>query len=736
MRTLTAVVLIALIVIAALVLFSINKAKPSEKVSEKNETSKASEKNETSAGVFYTLESVKKPLLVSEVPVSKQISAEAPQYALPLSASEISNWDLTDKLGLSDEAKNMLLNNGFVVLGEGRWGHYTDQPVSAYKAIEWMPTYITVDSMLHVYHIFYDNLLSSIEEKYLYGDLLSMTKKLLEANEKLYSTSSGAVKEAARQNVAFFSVAMKLLDPNFNPPDYVSQEVSQELSLIEKHAGFAVSPIFKYKEDYSQYLPRGHYTRSETLKRYFKAMMWYGRMTFLLNSVNGRLVPKDVADRETLQAALISAQISSTGAIKQWERIYTVTSFFVGLSDDLTPCEYLDVMNKVFGSKVSPDQIVSKINELRKELNSMRMPRIYSGTGNCQAASMNPEELEKCLYLTKGMRVLGQRYVPDSYIMGSLVAPSVGEYTGKDKPFTMVMTPLGPARGFPRGLDVMAVLGSDRALSIIKREGDADYKGYEEKVMSLRKEFSNLTWRTLYWAWLDVLRSVIKERGEGYPTFMRTEAWQDRQLFSALASWTELRHDTILYVKQSYTMKLTAIPPKKEEVYVEPMPEVYLKLKDLTEMTLNGLDRMGVLNSTQKSKLASLASLLNKLYEASVKELSGESSGLEIRMSDVLEGLLSGLDERSTSTLLVADVHTDSNSGQVLEEGVGKFSLMVVAVKVDGKISLFVGPVLTYYEFKVPMNSRLTDEAWKSMYSKSPPPLPDWTSSFISGSPG
>ena len=38
----------------------------------------------------------------------------------------------------------------------------------------------------------------------------------------------------------------------------------------------------KLIEDYSQYIPRGHYTRSEELKKYFKAMMWYGRLTFRL----------------------------------------------------------------------------------------------------------------------------------------------------------------------------------------------------------------------------------------------------------------------------------------------------------------------------------------------------------------------------------------------------------------------------------------------------------------------
>ena len=58
--------------------------------------------------------------------------------------------------------------------------------------------------------------------------------------------------------------------------------VDKELALIEAHQGYADSPLFGYKEDYSQYVPRGHYTRNDQFKTYFKAMMWYGRIGFRL----------------------------------------------------------------------------------------------------------------------------------------------------------------------------------------------------------------------------------------------------------------------------------------------------------------------------------------------------------------------------------------------------------------------------------------------------------------------
>ena len=73
--------------------------------------------------------------------------------------------------------------------------------------------------------------------------------------------------------------------------------VQDELTLIEQAGGIFTSPLFDLDEDYSQYKPRGHYTRNETYGRYFRAMMWYGRMPFTLHSDN-----ENVARLATRQA--------------------------------------------------------------------------------------------------------------------------------------------------------------------------------------------------------------------------------------------------------------------------------------------------------------------------------------------------------------------------------------------------------------------------------------------------
>jgi len=327
-----------------------------------------------------------------------------------------------------------------------------------------------------------------------------------------------------------------------------------------------------------------------------------------------------------------------------------------------------------------------------------------------------------------------------------LVFPAVDPYTGSNdpQPFTMEYTDGGPARVFPRGLDVMNVLGSDQAARILEEEGDTDYTRYDTQIEKLQKNFSsfNVTeWhRNLYFSWLYSLQPLLDSYSEEYPYYMKTDAWEQKSLHTALSSWTELRHDTILYAKQSYTpVKLTSVdPPVTTSGFVEPAVEVYVRLQALTNMTLHGLQSFNVLNATEENRLYALVDVLDHMIELSIKQLEGTtfSESDERFLADIdetLETTVLGVNAKGKETTLVADVHTDTNSDQVLEEGLGYVDMIIIAVPdTNGNLVCAAGPMLSYYEFKHPMNDRLTDEAWKDMLSKGDiPDRPDWISSFF-----
>jgi hypothetical protein len=109
-------------------------------------------------------------------------------------------------------------------------------------------------------------------------------------------------------------------------------------------------------------------------------------------------------------------------------------------------------------------------------------------------------------------------------------------------------------RGLPKGLDFMAAMGSEEAYTILKDMGENQYANYDTQMTKVRKEIGGLqtdSWtQNLYWSWLYALQPLLEPKDAQYPSFMRTQAWTRKDLHTALGSWTELKHDTILYAKQ------------------------------------------------------------------------------------------------------------------------------------------------------------------------------------------
>jgi len=647
-------------------------------------------------------------------PYLSDVVPNVSRYTIDAQLANVSN---TTDFRLSEQQRASLAQRGFIAVPSA-----FDQIHHLYQSLEerGMPIFVTTDSVLHAYHILYDYTLRILEFDKFSADLRELTFAVMDYTLEQYRNAKGEeAQKAALKNLAYFTVASEVGQMGATILPEVKEIVDAELALIDAHQGIAPSPIFGYQEDYSQYIPRGHYTRNETFMRFFKAMMWYGRMMFRL---------KD--EGETLQAILITAILEKGELIDLWDRIYQPTVFFVGKADDLTARQYMDIARQVYGEDyvfLSADELAdsTKVTDFIEAAKSLPSPLINSAIVN---------ETEDFSSTTKGFRFMGQRFIPDSYILFQLSHKRV------------------QGRFLPKGLDVFAVLGSERAHKIlmdIYGEGD-NYPDYEEQLEKIKAEFAQTKesdWvQNLYWSWLYSLLPLLTEKGEGYPTFMQNDTWQDKELMTALGSWTELRHDTILYAKQSYT-EVTSIPPMPEFLkgYVEPNPELYARLASLARMMYDGLEARGLLVPEFAFKLKELENLLISLKEISEAELTHqprteEQYRLILNIGDTLESLttfssqISGKieNEEDQKMAIVADVHTDPNSGRVLEEGVGKPMELYVIVPDDGEmLKICSGAMFSYYEFPHPMADRLTDGKWQKMIDDNPPDLPIWAKSFV-----
>jgi hypothetical protein len=651
---------------------------------------------------------------------------------------------------LNENQKRLLEKNMFVIV-----------PTRAYKNMNEVyktsrknnfSIFVTTDSILHTTHLLFDYLLKTTEVDHLMGDLKQLTASLIKASLDDYkATKDDKLKKAIYTNIAFFCVAARLLNQKKVIPRNVNDVVETEIKLIKNHQGFKHSPVLGYLEDYSQYVPRGHYTRSEEFRSYFKAMMWFGRMCFYLNPSESLQVTEELTRQYTRQALLIvralnQSTIGDKTALKIWERTYEFTTFFVGKTDDLDIHDYKNIALKIYGKIPGVKDLDNELmlNRFMSEARKLLKPKILS------TFVLDIEDKKKGAQdITLGFRFMGQRFIPDSYIFQNLVYPEVMFYTGNSRPFTWVMSRRGPIRGFPRGLDIMAVLGSDYAEDIIKEEGDNEYKKYNEQLKKLKIKF-NLKKRKypfiLYWNWLYCLKTLLSSSKEPLPPFMRGKAWAGKELHTALGSWVELRHDTILYAKQSYTMAGTGVLPRPQLTYgyVEPCPEVYARVREIIEQVRRGLMR-GLFDSRIEDNLRRFEKLLGTLETIAEKELASNTlleeeyktiwnidstlKSITKFPHKIMSGITPGVDENMA---MVTDVHTDPNSEQVLEEAVGFPFIIYVRVFVKGKDQIVQGPVFSYYEFKQPLSNRLTDEQWQMMLrTNQEPSLPEWTGKFI-----
>ncbi len=644
-------------------------------------------------------------------------------FSISSDLSNIKNYNPSNEIfsELKGEAKELLVQNGFVVIPSDYKQIY-DVYIENDDAI--IPSFVTTDAILHAYHILYDNALRSIEGDIFWDILLNLTHEMMDISLTQYTQANNVVNaplvaEAARKNLAFFTIANSLLEPevSIDPvvETLVGSLIDSELELIETHSSMVLSPLFGYYEDYSQYKPRGHYTRTEKLEQFFKAMMWYGRMSFRLHPSDGQGI------NETRQAVLIAlglAQVVENA--NNWANIYEPTVFFVGSADDLIYTDYLAMIGKIFSSPIPLETFEnsSVIEAIIQEGMKYRNPRILS--------SIIPDTQDTSNE-TKGLRFMGQRFIPDSYIFQSLVHDNVN------------------ARMFPTALDVFAVFGSNRSQELLQDEA-TKYPDYLPRRALLEEEFAayNLTvWtQNLYWLWLYSLTPLLNPKGTGYPMYMQSPAWIDKELITALGSWTELRHDTILYAKQSYT-KFTSIPPEPDQGYVEANPELFARLTSLASMTFEGLQNRSLMPEIIDERLTLLIETLTSLTEIAIKELEvkpldNKEINLIKNIGSVLERIVNindseyttGTDERMA---LVADVHTDPNSGKVLEEGVGNPFIIFTVNKINGELILSRGATFSYYEFQQPLAERLTDEEWQLILDQgiAIPDLPSWVTSFI-----
>jgi len=591
--------------------------------------------------------------------------------------------------------KALLRKNGFVVVP--RFYHRIFSPYYGSA----LPRFVTADSVHRTFHVLFEDQLKKVETSFT-GDVQAITDALLadlaprHASDRLTDEQKAAVDQAAE----FLRVAKNLLGSRGESA--ISETVHQETSLIHAAAGVSVSPLFGYRIDYSQFKPRGFYTDTPSLRRYFMVMSWYGAAAFRLKSRS-----------ETAAAIeLVRALERCEEAFARWRRMDRTYSHLISPTDDLSPVDYMAAINLRAGS---PKDLVGTVQKLGK---SMRDPRINS-------MALSPGEMRDWIRHSKGMRLFGKRYIPDSEVFMDLTDPKV------------------PGRGFPSGLDIMAANGSVRARALMARQPASktiEYQAGMEKAEALLSRLKSAEERSHYIELLRVAGALTAPPHKAAAAFAKTDAYADKSLVTALASWASLRHAWVLHAKQSVICLGIGFSDPMPG-YVEPNPSFFEVMQRANNRLI---DILGNLDGVKVARFRDFGRLLTNLAEMVRKELAGEPfTKDEIRLLDSysnrigkLQGFEFNMDADSTFPwmALVTDVHTEGLTKQCLQVGTGGAMPIYVIVEHNEIPHLLIGAVYSYYEFKQPIANRLADEEWRARWdSGSIPSAPAWTTSFVPG---
>jgi hypothetical protein len=638
-----------------------------------------------------------------------------PSAALGLPAIQAS------ALSLSTDEQTALKKNGFVISDRRAYPSFT----YGYQAIyqQDLPLYISADSILHTVHKSFDDMLKGVEEGWLVpelGDLLDGMRASLQAG-----SASALGSQAVTDADFYLAVASGLLGGAKAPvAGAAAADVDAFVTSAEAASGTGEVSLFGVTRtvDFSQFKPRGHYVDDPTLQKYFRAMMWLGQIDFRFLEAQPDLTLR--FHRRQLVGAYALGTVLDAAAKGRWQRIHDTIAGFVGVPDSMTVPELdklladLGVSSAAGLSGLSDQKITDAIIAGGYGQQKISGHIMVNGLG----AGTMP--------LSSTFLLFGQAYVVDSHVFSNVVYDRAGGGSIQ--------------RMMPDPLDVsFAALNNDQAASLLAPQ--LQQYGYAPDLCSMRAIVSGSApefWEgSLYNLWLSSLRTlspgseVADPATAGMPTLTGTEAWGRRLANTQLASWAELRHDTILYAKQSYTGGDACEFP---DAYVDPYPQFWASLSTYAQhgkAILGGLSLTADQLAWYGGYFDRLDAAAQKLRAMAEQERTGTPFTTEqmawINQAVVVQQICGGASATGWFPELyllsdgaidfdptIADVHTQPTDpggvpvGKVLHVATGRPRMMVVTADTCSGPRAYVGLASSYFEKITKDYQRLDDEAW------------------------
>lgn len=573
---------------------------------------------------------------------------------------------------------------------------------------EYIPNFITTDIYLQVLHKHFSSILRRVEEEKFIPLLTELLKGAHQRSLEFEKTvNDETLKKASQWTTVYLAIGYSLITNNYKQVAPEMEAIyKEEIGKIMKSESTGSDFLKSVQIQYSQFKPRGNYTKSKELENYFRCIKWLNTAPIYIDE-----------DERLLSVLLIGSIIKQSPQMRQSFKTFNeALTFIVGEEDNLSISTILDLLPDSEAGNPALLNNPEKLKPLRGKLKSLNVDKIRPVAGNETAE----EEFSRASVLfTAG------RYTFDAEILSKIVH---------------VLRP-EPKRPFPKGLDVFAALGNKTAENILiseYKEGE-QWPEYPTSLNKLKNQFSTFNdWnKNLYTKTFEMIGSIHMTNSD-YPLFMNTSFWEKKNLVTTLAAWAELKHDMLLYSEQPYAAQAGeggGPPPPQHISYVEPNISFWKKSVELLDHQEQKLLKMGLMTDEIKSINDELRRLSNLFLRISEKQLTGkdvtpeefdELSWIGGRIEQITFRIFDTdhLPQQERHVALVADVY--NYNGAYLEEATGMVDEIYVVAEINGKPYLTKGAVFSYYEFT--SGEPLSDEQWhQQLISESKPKRPIWT---------
>jgi len=618
-----------------------------------------------------------------------------------------------------------------------------------YKRYPYNTVFVTTDMLLHFYHKIFANSLRYYEESVAREIMQDLSEKMFLKFADLYQKNkNNDLAPYYAFSTAYWSIPYSILIPqseienaismkwnneteswgdvwndlsqedidklilaklnniqNKIPEEYKTAVQSTIKSILEATSnraedkmlvvlGTEVDSPMNIQQDYTQFTPRWHYTDSSLLRTYFIGMKWFMREKLYFNNI------------EQTKTSLVMVNNIKNDELANFNKLYNFIQKLIWQDDDVNISDVQKYILKKWWS-LDKDILSSLTESNQEELKTLRPQKIIST--HYETASVWTVTESQAKDETAWFVFFGEKFTIDSFVFDKMTAGS-SEKENIYKP-SLQTTFIAPEVLINTGIirDVVN-LWMERAktkYNITQAQVDGYNKAKSEITSELEKfDFTIST----YHRWVDSLSWLFALTDNNLPYFMQDKLYRYKELNTFQWSYSELKHDTILYVKQAYAemgmwwedeCSIVIDPPELPvpKWYIEPNIDL---IDSILKLTNDTKDFFG-----DDESYLEFAKFLIFVRDIAIKQTKNDTiddetfEKLRLYYSDMINILypkkvIDG--DNDFISALIADIFTSENNGP-LYIATWRPYLMITTIKDINWARAVIWPVYSTYEF-------------------------------------